>query len=49
MSYYIDFGKGIDTLMNIMLIGLIIFVPLGMWKLVEVCIWLFHHVGVFIK
>jgi hypothetical protein len=41
MSYYIDFGKGIDTLMNIMLIGLIVFVPLGMWKLIEICIWLF--------
>ncbi len=49
MSYYIDFGKGIDSLMNIMLVGLIIFVPLGIWKLMDIGIWLFHHVGVFIK
>ena len=46
MSYYME---GLDTLMNIMLVGLIIFVPLGMWKLIEIIIWLFYHVGVFIK
>jgi hypothetical protein len=31
VSYYIDFGKGFNTLMNSMLVGLIIFVPLGIW------------------
>jgi len=24
----------------------VIFVPLGVWKLIDICVWLFHHVSI---
>jgi tetrahydromethanopterin S-methyltransferase subunit G len=45
-----DFGKmigdGIGALFNALVFAvilLIIFVPLGVWKLVEIIIWLYRH------
>jgi hypothetical protein len=30
-----DFGDGLVSLLKIMTIGLVIFVPLGVWKLID--------------
>ena len=39
-------GKGIEQLFMIMFVALCISVPLGVWKLVEVIIWVFKHVSI---
>lgn len=35
-----------DFFMNLISIMLLIFVPLGLWKLIEIIIWLFNHVSI---
>jgi len=45
-SYYSRIFDGIAGMVRAMAIALIIFVPLGIWKLVEILIWLFKHVSV---
>jgi hypothetical protein len=37
-------GRGIDALFAFVGITLVIFVPLGMWKLIELIIALFRHI-----
>jgi len=39
-------GRAIDAMMKSVLILGIIFIPLGLWKLIEVIIWVFTHVKV---
>lgn len=38
--------EGIGRLFNTMLVCCIIFIPLGLWKLAEIIIWLWRHVHV---
>ena len=38
------FGEAIGSIINGLMILCIIFVPLGLWKLIEIIIWIFHHV-----
>lgn len=38
--------EGIEFLIKILAVLCIIFVPLGIWKLVDIGIWLYHHVHV---
>jgi len=37
-----DIGKCLDGIVLILIIS----VPLGIWKLVEIVIWLFHHIKI---
>jgi len=37
--------RALETMMAVGAVLLIIFVPLGAWKLVEIVIWLCHFVG----
>ena len=37
---------GIDVVFKTMFVLLIVFVPLGMWKAIEIIIWLFNNVNV---
>lgn len=39
-------GPAVDALFKAVLIILIIFVPLGLWKLVDIIIWLCTHVRI---
>lgn len=44
-----SYGDGIKELLNIMLATIIVSVPLAIWKLIEIFIWLFTKVEVTIK
>lgn len=37
--------EGFRTL-GCMVVGLAVLAPLGLWKLIEILVWLFHHVKV---
>lgn len=37
-----NFGEGIETLA----IGFLVLLPLGLWKIFDICWWLFHHVHI---
>lgn len=41
--------EGIGKLINTLLILFVIFVPFGLWKVVELIIWAFSHVNVSIN
>lgn len=41
----IGIGDGIGTLLLGMLIIIIVSVPLGIWKLIDIIIWLYKHVS----
>jgi hypothetical protein len=42
-------GDGLAAVAYAVFILLIIFIPLGSWKLIEIAIWLFSHISVEIK
>lgn len=42
-------GPAVDALFRAVLILLIIFVPLGLWKMVEIAIWLWTHVHIGVR
>ena len=42
MSYG-KMGDGIGSAMIVAFVLLCIFVPLGLWKLVEIAVWIFKH------
>lgn len=42
-------GKGIGDLFALMCILILVFVPLGIWKLVDIVLWLFNNISVVIK
>jgi hypothetical protein len=46
---YGDLGRGINTMFGAMLVGLIISIPLAIWKLVDIGIWIYNNVSVTIK
>jgi hypothetical protein len=37
---------GTETLIKALLILVVIFVPLGIWQLFEIIIWIFHHIHI---
>jgi hypothetical protein len=39
-----NLGDGLATLFLMMALVLAIAVPLGLWKLIDIAIWLCHHV-----
>ena len=41
--------EGIDYLLKTMFITCLVSVPLGLWKLVEIIIWVINHVEIGIK
>lgn len=41
-----SFGRGMEAMLNGLLITCLISVPLGLWKLVEIVIWLWRHVSI---
>ena len=43
---YEGIGKGVDALFKMMLWLLIVFVPLGLWKLIEIIYWLYTHITI---
>ena len=42
-------GEGIVGLIITVIVLLVIFVPLGIWKLVDIIIWLWHHFHIVIN
>lgn len=42
--FYGDFNRGVDVLLVVLGIGAV-FVPFGIWKVVEIIIWFFNHGG----
>jgi len=43
---YEQIGEGFVALFKAMAWGLAIFIPLGMWKLIEIVVWLLRNVSV---
>lgn len=43
---YGDMGRGIDTLFKGMVTGLIISIPLALWKLWDIGVWLWKNVTI---
>lgn len=41
-----DVGKNIGEMIAGMAVLLIIFVPLGIWKLVDILIWCYNHIKI---
>lgn len=39
-------GRAFDGMISTMALLLVVFVPLGLWKLVEIVWWLFTHVSI---
>lgn len=39
-------GDAVGVLFSVMYVALIVFVPLGIWKLIEIFIWFFYHLDV---
>lgn len=44
-----DIANNISNFFNMLLILCIIFVPLGLWKLIEIIIWIINHIHIVIK
>lgn len=44
-----NIGDGIDLVFRLMFYGLIVSVPLAIWKLVDVVIWIFANIEIGIK
>lgn len=41
-------GEDLESLFNIAAVLFLIFIPLGLWKLIEIIIWIYQHVSVMI-
>ena len=39
-----DIGRAIGDMIAFLFIMCVIFVPLGAWKLIEIIVWLYHHI-----
>ncbi len=46
MSDYGSIGDAIGGFMAAMVLLLCVSVPLGLWKLIEIIIWICHHVSI---
>ena len=40
---------GLAMLLRVMFIGLCISVPLAIWKLIDIIIWIYHHIRISIE
>jgi uncharacterized membrane protein len=49
MGNYDAIGKAVENLFKIGAVLLCIFVPLGLWKLIEIIIWIYQRINVVIK
>lgn len=45
-NFYSGVGDAVARLFNLMTILLCIFVPLGVWKLIDIIIWVFSHIKI---
>jgi hypothetical protein len=43
---YSRIGEGIERMCRMMLWGLVLFVPLGIWKIVDIIVWIVRNVSV---
>jgi hypothetical protein len=43
---YGGIGETINAMYYFCVVSLVVFVPLGTWKLIEIIIWLIHHIKV---
>ena len=41
-------GEALESLFNLAAVLLLIFIPLGLWKLVEIIIWIYQHVSIMV-
>ena len=41
-------GEDLESLFNLVAVLLLISVPLGLWKLVEIIIWIYQHVSIMV-
>ena len=41
--------RGLGGVLNGLVILVLIFVPLGLWKLIEIIIWAMNHINITIK
>ncbi len=41
--------EGIPDIVTPLLILLAIMVPLGLWKMIDIVIWIFHHVSIVVQ
>lgn len=46
---YEGVGNAVVALWRGMIVLLCVFVPLGLWKLIDICIWIFNHVHIGLK
>jgi hypothetical protein len=46
---YRELSDAVAKSFCVMLGLIVIFVPLGIWKLIDIIIWLYHHVSIGIK
>ena len=44
-SYYNALAERVGNLIIVVGTALVVFVPLGLWKLVEICTWCFNNVS----
>jgi len=49
VSMYGGLGDSVARLFAILIALNLVFVPLGIWKLIEICIWIYHHVSIGVK
>ena len=45
-SMFNGIGNGLDIILKTWAIMLIVFVPLGLWKMVEIIVWITTHVKI---
>ena len=46
MGDYSTIGDGITALFRFMIFSLIVLLPLALWKLIDIVVWLFQHVRI---
>jgi hypothetical protein len=44
-----DIGKAFDQLFANMIVVLFISIPLAIWKIVDIVVWVLHHISIGIK
>ena len=49
MGDYDKIGIAIEGALKVMFVALCVFIPLGLWKLVEIVIWLIKNVDVVVR
>lgn len=49
MSYIAEAFGAVEKLIALLSILCLIFIPLGMWKLIEILIWVYKHTDIIVK